>query len=319
MPKKSRVNLQCIKNLPPCKNKELKDPTPAPTPTPIPTPSNSQKDGDPLPTAVQEMTLKMTLEMKNSDQQIDEDGEAEILDDQQLVDFEQRHAANQCKLAEDPKHQFISKFLQPKVFSQNASETDASDSEALMLEDNLVIEGQTPPLTPAPLNEQEPVSTEELSNNEKGLHVNEAHQRLQEMLCDLTNNAPRSVSDSALASLFWKDFPKLHWARDCLSVKNKDKTSDIVFHSHITAMVATLNFYLDVELSYTRQEASVLAANAAEQSAKFAWNIREWLHTYLSHQKLPMHRYGCHHSSILEDEDLQEPLQLGLLEKAKDG
>ena len=32
-----------------------------------------------------------------------------------------------------------------------------------------------------------------------------------------------------------------------------------------------------------------------------------------------MHRYGRYHSSILEDEDLQEPLQLGLLEKAKDG
>ncbi|KIJ22610.1 hypothetical protein M422DRAFT_276934 [Sphaerobolus stellatus SS14] len=317
MPQKSKVNLQHIKNLPPSKNKELKDPTPAPTPTPIPTPGSSQEDGDPLPTAVQEVDENEEEEFEglfiidegpddleddsgdeDSDQQIDEDGEAEILDDQQLVDFvtvlqqaqtaaqaaekegmagrkrkrhytgnskrsEQRHAANQRKLAEDPKHQFITKFLQPKVFSQNASETDASDSEAIMLEDNLAIEGQTPPLTPAPLDEQEPVSTEELSDNEEGLHANEAHQRLQEMLCDLTDNAPMSVSDSALDSLSWKDFPKLHWARDCLSVKNKDKTLDIVFRSRITAMVATLNFYLDVELSYTWQEASVLAAKAA--------------------------------------------------------
>jgi hypothetical protein len=139
------------------------------------------------------------------------------------------------------------------------------------------------------------------------------------MLCHLTDNAPMSVSDKALNSLSWKDFPKLHQARACLTVKNKDKTLDIVFHSRITAMVATLNFYLDVELSYTWREASVLAAKAAGRSAKFARNIREWLHTYLCHQKLPMHRYGRYHSSILEDEDFQESIQLGLLEKAKDG
>ena len=93
------------------------------------------------------------------------------------------------------------------------------------------------------------------------------------MLCDLTDNAPMLVSDSALNSLSWNDFPKLHRARDCLSVKSKDKTLDIVFCSCITAMVATLNFYLDVELSFTWWEASVLAAKAAGQSAKFAQNI----------------------------------------------
>ncbi|KIJ32848.1 hypothetical protein M422DRAFT_183965 [Sphaerobolus stellatus SS14] len=32
-----------------------------------------------------------------------------------------------------------------------------------------------------------------------------------------------------------------------------------------------------------------------------------------------MHRYGHYHSSILQDEDLQEALQVGLLSKAQDG
>jgi hypothetical protein len=74
---------------------------------------------------------------------------------------DQRHAANRRKLSEDPKHQFITKFLQPKDTSQTASDTVASDSEAITLEDNLVLGAQTPPATPvtpaASLDEEEPV------------------------------------------------------------------------------------------------------------------------------------------------------------------
>jgi hypothetical protein len=42
------------------------------------------------------------------------------------------------------------------------------------------------------------------------------------------------------------------------------------FQGRITAMVATLNFYLDPELSYSWQESSVLAAKALECGVKHA-------------------------------------------------
>jgi hypothetical protein len=84
-------------------------------------------------------------------------------------------------------------------------------------------------------------------------------------------------------------------------------------------MVGTLNLYLDPQLSYSWREASLLAAKAAGHGVYHARNIRTWLRQYLSTGKLPLHRYGTFHSSILEDEDFAQEIQLHLTEIAKNG
>ncbi|KIJ28737.1 hypothetical protein M422DRAFT_189388 [Sphaerobolus stellatus SS14] len=82
-------------------------------------------------------------------------------------------------------------------------------------------------------------------------------------------------------------------------------------------MVATLNFYLAESLSFTWRESSLLAAKAAGRGERFARNIRMWVYAFLHAGKLPMHRYGHFRSSILEDEDIEEAIQLQLLERSK--
>jgi len=84
-------------------------------------------------------------------------------------------------------------------------------------------------------------------------------------------------------------------------------------------MVAMLNFYLNPELSYSWRESSVLAAKALGHGVKHARNLRKWINVYLHSEKLPLHRYGTYHSSILEDEDFRRDVQLHLMEIAKNG
>ncbi|KAF8585443.1 hypothetical protein K439DRAFT_1343453 [Ramaria rubella] len=84
-------------------------------------------------------------------------------------------------------------------------------------------------------------------------------------------------------------------------------------------MVATLNFYLAADLSFSWREASVLAARAAGRAASFVCNIRHWLLAYLRIGRFPLHRYGRFHWSVLEDEDIRQIIQLRLMEKSKEG
>jgi hypothetical protein len=84
-------------------------------------------------------------------------------------------------------------------------------------------------------------------------------------------------------------------------------------------MVGTLNLYLDSELSYTWHQLSLLAAKAAGHGVHHTRTICTWIHQFLSHGKLPLHRYGCYHSSILQDEDFKQSIQLHLQGIAKDG
>lgn len=102
-------------------------------------------------------------------------------------------------------------------------------------------------------------------------------------------------------------------------MKAKDKKLDLFFRSRITAMVATLNFYLDPEMSYSWRESSFLAAKALGRGVKHARNLRKWITDYLHSEKLPLHRYGTYRSSILEDEDFQRDIQLHLTEISKKG
>ena len=135
----------------------------------------------------------------------------------------------------------------------------------------------------------------------------------------LQDNSPETVTDQYLNGLCYRDFPALRRAQARLSVKAKDKKLDVFFRGRITAMVATLNFYLDPELSYSWQESSVLAAKALGRGVKHARNLRKWIKNYLDSEKLPLHRYGTYHSSILEDEDFRRGIQLHLTEIAKKG
>jgi hypothetical protein len=65
------------------------------------------------------------------------------------------------------------------------------------------------------------------------------------------DDSPETATDQILNGLCYKDFPGLRCARAKLTIKAKDKKLDVFFRGRITAMVATLNFYLDPELSYS--------------------------------------------------------------------
>ena len=131
--------------------------------------------------------------------------------------------------------------------------------------------------------------------------------------------APETQTDSLLNNLSYKDFPALRRARATLTVKSKDKKLDVFFRSRITTMVGTLNLYLDPQLSYSWREASVLAAKAAGHGMRYARNLRIWIRRFLNSGKLPLHRYGTYHSSILEDEDFAQDIQNHLMKISKKG
>lgn len=65
------------------------------------------------------------------------------------------------------------------------------------------------------------------------------------------DESPKTITDQILNQFCHKDFPALRRTQEKLTTKAKDKKLDIFFRSHITAMAATLNFYLDSELSYS--------------------------------------------------------------------
>ena len=133
------------------------------------------------------------------------------------------------------------------------------------------------------------------------------------------DNSLESTSDQLLNRLSYKDFPALRRAKAKLTVKSKDKKLDVFFRSRITAMVATLNLYMDPDLNYSWRDASLIAAKAAGRGINHVRNLQSWIRQYLHSEKLPLHRYGTHHSSILEDEDFAQGIQLHLTEIAKKG
>jgi len=133
------------------------------------------------------------------------------------------------------------------------------------------------------------------------------------------DDSHETATDQLLNKLCYKDFEALRRARAKLTIKAKDRNIDVIFRSRITAMVATLNLYLDSELSYSWRESSILAAKAQGRGVKRARKIRRWIKDYLHSEKLPLHRYGTYHSSILEDEDFKRDIQLHLTKIAKKG
>jgi hypothetical protein len=56
----------------------------------------------------------------------------------------------------------------------------------------------------------------------------------------------------------------------------------------------------------------MIVAKSQGHGSYRARTIRTWIHTYLTTKKLPVHRYGQYHSSILNDEDFSETIKLHL-------
>jgi hypothetical protein len=165
-----------------------------------------------------------------------------------------------------------------------------------------------------------------LSKNSEAVDpMAEARRKVDNMLKDIREGRkPRdgsleTTTDLSLNQLHFKDFPALRRAVAKLTVKSKDQKLDVFFRAHITAMVGTLNLYLDSELSYTWREASFVVSKSQGQGINHARNIRTWIHQFLCHGKLPLHHFGQSKSSILEDEDFAQAIQLHLQGIAKEG
>lgn len=133
------------------------------------------------------------------------------------------------------------------------------------------------------------------------------------------NDGKETTSDAELNQLSYLDFEGLRKACAKLTVLLRDKKLDIIFRTRITAMVGTINLYLDSELSYTWREASLIAAKSQRRGPNHARNLCTWIHRFLHCGKLPLHRYGCASSSILNNEDFAQEIQLHLLKVAKNG
>ena len=132
------------------------------------------------------------------------------------------------------------------------------------------------------------------------------------------NDGTETMSDAELNKLNYLDFEGLHKAHPKLTVLSKDKKLDVAFCARITALVGTINLYMDSELSYTWCEASLIVAKSQSQGSNHARNLCTWIHRFLHHGKLPLHHYGRFSCSILNDEDFSQEIQLHLLEVAKD-
>jgi hypothetical protein len=168
---------------------------------------------------------------------------------------------------------------------------------------------------------QELHSNERLDKSVELSAEDEARRMVKEMLEDLRNGRKpaddvvdeESDVDRALAHI--RDFAALRHACAKLSVRAKDPKLDVFFRARITAMTATLNLFLDSELSFGWREASLIAAKSQGKGTYHARNIRTWIHQYLSSGKedtLPLHCYGQSRSTILADEDLAETIKLHL-------
>lgn len=120
--------------------------------------------------------------------------------------------------------------------------------------------------------------------------TDEQKQHVDKLLAELHNGqcpqdfdkGHENTTDTTLNALNYKDFPALQRACAQLAVKAKDPKLDVTFQARITAMVGTLNPYMDPELSYTWREASLIVAKSQgvgiRNGSKQARNICTWIH-----------------------------------------
>ena len=132
-----------------------------------------------------------------------------------------------------------------------------------------------------------------------------------------SDNSPDDAIDHSLDSLSINDFTALQKAADRLTTKTKDKTLDVLLRLRVTAMLGTIKLWINPQLDYTWRRSSLIMAMSLGRGVNFARSIRTWVHHFLRTGNLPLHHYGRFHSSVLEDEDFSQGLQLHLLEVSK--
>jgi hypothetical protein len=62
----------------------------------------------------------------------------------------------------------------------------------------------------------------------------------------------------------------------------------------------------------------MLVAMSQGHGAHLAHQIRDWLHTYLATNQLPLHKISHHMSSLLDDEDIASKIKLHIMGVAAD-
>jgi hypothetical protein len=128
--------------------------------------------------------------------------------------------------------------------------------------------------------------------------VNLAHVHLKELLEAISHNSlpvdnsPESLAENKLNQLTYRNFPALQRAADQLELESKKKEHDLVFRGRIQGMLGTLKLYLNPLLSYSWRQSSMIVSESQGHGSYLARRIREWLHTYLSTGKLPLHKIG---------------------------
>jgi hypothetical protein len=98
-----------------------------------------------------------------------------------------------------------------------------------------------------------------------------------------------------------------------LELESKKKEHNVVFRGRILAMFGTLTLYLNSSVAYTWTKASMLIATFQGHGAHLARRIRDWLHTYLAINQLPLHKIGRHTSSPLDDKDIASKIKLHIM------
>ncbi len=108
---------------------------------------------------------------------------------------------------------------------------------------------------------------------------NEVHIRLQHMLkalhrdSDFDDPSPKQETDCILNYFTDKDFLVLCQTRASLTIKAKDKKLDVIFQAQINGIAGVLNLYLDLELSYSWQRASMIVSKSLGHVAYHAQNL----------------------------------------------
>ncbi|EEB89584.1 hypothetical protein MPER_12298 [Moniliophthora perniciosa FA553] len=148
--------------------------------------------------------------------------------------------------------------------SEDESEIELVETEVTGSEQNITIEAVPEPISPT-------LSAQALDFSSSSPEDARTH---LETLKASAQNARKRLEDlesaeRALSALTWKDRPALRKAVAGLALKAKDKKLDVFLRARITAMVATINFYLDEELKCTWE----LAAKGTNRKPNHARNL----------------------------------------------
>ncbi|KIJ42626.1 hypothetical protein M422DRAFT_254069 [Sphaerobolus stellatus SS14] len=228
----------------------------------------------------------LDIQEESEGEEVDEDAEPEVHNDATFLAFASQMQEAQ-RLLEAQEHEAKALRKRPKQYLKTSEQAiEISSSEEFSEVEEVEAEVFSNVIDPT----LENTNIKSQIGNSAGNGLT-AQEKFKELLRAFNENDHSTQEDDALSGLCWKDFPALQNAKTQLSEKAKDKKLDVVFRARITAMVATLNFYLLPDLQFTWRQASYLAARAAGKSEKFGRNVRQWIYGFLRMGTLPLHRY----------------------------